>query len=95
MSGSSQITASVFQPALQRVVGFTATGGETQFTVTFTPAAASTNYSVFGQANGVSIPALLDIPAGTASRSLSAFGVAPSGSLSANDQYAFFMFEST
>lgn len=94
MSGSSQITASAFQPTIQRVVGFTATGGETQFTVTFTPAAPTTAYSVFGQANGVAAIPVLDIPAGSASRSLTAFGVVPTNSLSSGDQFAFLVFQS-
>ena len=94
MSGST-VTASAYQPPIQRVVGFTATGGETQFTVTFTPAVVATNYSVWGQNNGVSQIQGLDIPAGSASRSVSAFAVVPTNALASGDQFAFFMFAST
>lgn len=94
MAGST-VTASAFQNPTERVVGFTATGGETQFTVTFAPAAPSTNYSVWGQNNGVSQIQGLDIPAGSASRSLSAFAVVPTNGLASGDQFAFFLFAAT
>lgn len=93
MTGST-VTASVAMAAVQRIAGFTATGGETRFTVTF-PAVANTNYSVFGQNNGVSQIQGLDIPAGSASRSLTAFGVEPTNALAANDQFAFFLYAAT
>ena len=93
LSGST-VTASAYQPGFQRAVGFTATGGETQFTVTYTPAAGGTGYSVFGQANGVSLIPVLDIPAGSASRSNSAFVVVPSNALASGDQFAFMLFSS-
>lgn len=87
------LTASVFQPAVQRVVGFTATGGETQATVTFAPAAASSNYAVFGQLAGVSLIYGLDIPA--ASQGVSSFAVIPTGSMASGDAIKFFLFQST
>ena len=94
MSGSSQVTASFYQPSVQRVVGYTATGGESDFSVTFAPNVANTNYSVFAQNNGVSFLLVYDLPAGTANRALSAFRVIPSLSLQSGDQIAFNMFAS-
>lgn len=91
----STLTASVFQPAVNRVVGFTATGGEGDTTVTFAPALGSTNYSVFGQLNGVSEIFGLDIPSGTANRSVSAFKISPTATMASGDAIAFFLFQST
>lgn len=92
MSGSSQVTASFYQPSVQRVVGYTATGGESDFSVTFAPNVANTAYSVFAQNNGVSFLLAWDLPAGTANRAVSAFRAIPSLSLQSGDQIAFFVF---
>ncbi len=93
MSGSSRITASAYQPAVQRTVGFTATGGETQVTVTFTPAAGSTNYNVIAQLAGVSNLYLMDVP--RASRSVSQFVMIPGNTMAAADAIEFGMFQSS
>lgn len=89
------VTASAFRPAVERVVGFTATGGETVATVTFAPALASTNYSVFAQQNGVSFGLNVDLPAGSANRSVSAFKFLPSAAMASSDALAFFLFQSS
>lgn len=88
----STVTASAYQPAFQRNVGFTATGGETQITVTFTPAAAASDYKVYPACDGVSYIVGIDAPA--ASRSVSAFVAIPSGSLAAADHLAFLLYKS-
>lgn len=89
------LTASFYMPAVLRAVGFTATGGETVATVTFAPSAGSTNYSVWGQMNGVAREFTMDLPSGSANRSVSAFKFTPSGSLSSGDAIAFFLFQSS
>jgi hypothetical protein len=83
----STITASVYQPSVSRLVGFTAAGGETQLTVTFTPAAPASSYSVLPFLNGVSFQVAFDCPA--SARSVSQFVAIPSGSLAAGDQIGF------
>jgi hypothetical protein len=93
MSNNSVITASFYQPSIQKVVGYTATGGETDFSVTMA-AVANTNYDVFAGLAGVSLMPILDMPLGTANRALTAFRVVPSGTLSTGDVLRFFIFAS-
>lgn len=88
----STITASVYQPSVSKLVGFTAAGGETQLTVTFSPAAPASSYSVIPFLNGVSFQVAFDCPA--SARSVSQFVAIPSGSLAAGDHIGFYLIAS-
>lgn len=81
------VTASAYAPAASRLVGFTATGGETQLTVTFAPALTFSTYSVIPFNNGVASIIAWDAPA--QSRSVSQFVAIPTGALVSGDQIGF------
>lgn len=85
----STITASFQQPSVTKIVNFTATGGESDFNVTFA-AVANTAYFVASQAAGVASIVAADLP--VANRSLTAFRVIPTATLSAGDVYQFMLF---
>lgn len=87
------VTASANLPSVQKVVNYTATGGETDFSVTMA-AAANTNYAVFAQNASVSNIVAWDLPIGTANRALTAFRAIPSGALASADVVQFLLFAS-
>lgn len=87
----STMTASFYQPTVNKVVGFTATGGETQLTVTFA-AVANTSYAVVPTNAGVSQIVMWDCP--KASRSTTALIAIPSGALASADVLEFLLFAS-
>jgi hypothetical protein len=86
----STVTASAYQAPILKPVGYTAAGGETDFSVTF-PSVGSTDYSVYPALNGVSMIVGLDLPAGGANRANTAFRVVPTAGLQAGDQLAFLL----
>jgi len=88
MAGST-VTASAFQPAVQTTLGYTATGGETQLTMTMA-ALSFTNYAVDAFCRGVSYIVDFDVPAG--SQGSSSFVAIPTGSLAAGDALGFYVF---
>lgn len=85
----STLTASFQQPSVTRIINFTATGGESDFNVTFA-AVANTNYYVGSQAAGVASLVVADLP--LTNRSLSAFRVIPTATLSSGDVYQFLLY---
>jgi hypothetical protein len=87
------ITAIANLPSVQKVVNYSATGGETDFSVTMA-AAANTNYAVFAQNAGVSNIVAWDLPLGTANRALTAFRAIPSGALASGDVIQFMLYAS-
>ena len=95
----STVTASAYQPALQRTAGFTATGGESQFTVTFAPPTVATDYQAWAQCINVGVsgvPVLLVIsgPGHSVSQFIAAVADTLNGTLSLGDEYVFFLFHS-